>query len=138
VDDILKHCFVRRASRRPAADSGIGEDDVQLAETLGKIRVEPLPVLRHPLFAGAFFVKGFSSSTMVTLLQAALSCVTTSTPRLAGGLRAQCWELPSLPNKTNKFIVATISPQPPEARQRWDGEGQRVRCSPRARELLGC
>jgi hypothetical protein len=43
VDDILKHCFGRRAGRRPAANSGIGEDDVQLAEILGKIREEPLP-----------------------------------------------------------------------------------------------
>jgi hypothetical protein len=37
----------RRAGRRPAANSDIGEDDVQLAEILGKIREEPLPVVRH-------------------------------------------------------------------------------------------
>jgi hypothetical protein len=47
VDDILKHCFVRSAGRRPAADSGIGEDDVQLAEILGEIREEPLAVVRY-------------------------------------------------------------------------------------------
>src|SRR5581483_9116006 len=47
ADNILKRCFVRRAGRRPAANSGIDEDDVQLPEILGNIREEPLPVVRH-------------------------------------------------------------------------------------------
>ena len=42
MDDILERCFVRGAGRRPAANSGIGEDDVQLAEILGKIREQSL------------------------------------------------------------------------------------------------
>ena len=42
-----KRGFVRGAGRRPAANSGIGEDDVQLAEILGEIREEPLAVVRH-------------------------------------------------------------------------------------------
>jgi hypothetical protein len=47
VDDIFKNCFIRSASRRPAADSGIGEDDVQLAEIPAKIREEPFAVVPH-------------------------------------------------------------------------------------------
>src|SRR5579863_4560971 len=47
VDDVLKHCFVRRAGRRAAANSGIGEDDVELAEFFVNICEEPLAVVRH-------------------------------------------------------------------------------------------
>src|SRR4029077_6603458 len=47
TNDVLKNCLVGRAGRGPAGDAGIDEDDVQLAEILGKIREESLPVARH-------------------------------------------------------------------------------------------
>jgi hypothetical protein len=45
VDDVFESGFVRRAGRRSGGNSGIGEDDVQLAEIMGKVGEQALAIL---------------------------------------------------------------------------------------------
>ena len=47
MDYILEDGFVGRASRRPARNSCIGEDDVKFAKVIGKFSEELLAVLRN-------------------------------------------------------------------------------------------
>jgi hypothetical protein len=47
VDDLLEDGFVGRASRRPARNACIGEDDVKFAKVFGEISEELLAVLRN-------------------------------------------------------------------------------------------
>ena len=47
MDHLLEDGFVGRASRRPASDAGIGEDDVKFAKVFGEFSEELLAVLRN-------------------------------------------------------------------------------------------
>jgi hypothetical protein len=47
VDDLLEDGFVGRASRRPARNACIGEDDVKFGKVFGEFSEELLAVLRH-------------------------------------------------------------------------------------------
>src|SRR5215472_17980963 len=47
MDDILKDGFVGRASRCPTGNTCVGENDIELAESPGKIPEEPLAVRCH-------------------------------------------------------------------------------------------
>jgi hypothetical protein len=47
VDYLLEDGFVGRASRRPARNACIGEDDVKFAKVFGEISEELLAVLRN-------------------------------------------------------------------------------------------
>jgi hypothetical protein len=47
VDDLLEDGFVGRASRRPARNACIGEDDVKFAKVFGKFSEKLLAVLRN-------------------------------------------------------------------------------------------
>jgi hypothetical protein len=47
VDHLLEDGFVGRASRRPARNACIGEDDVKFAKVFGEFSEELLAVLRN-------------------------------------------------------------------------------------------